>query len=787
MVSVGFTTVSVLKQFELICVTLVVSGLLVGPASSWAAEGELTAPVETRDGGLVVVEVTDAPLRVAPQARGRLCTSQSVEDQVIEVCPAAFEVAEIGTDQVSLRVSAGSIEGFGGELLAKFSPDPERGAVIVRSNVSNDQVLLDGRVIGSTPLRRMLDPGTHVVRVTKEGWEQWEGEARVLAGEETVLFANLGKGPAEETQAGQDASLDLVERGLAALDNRQYDRAIELFEELNEVRPGDDLGRRLLARAREERSRNGARGRLRELEIDLEGSIERQGLGDSVTQSLAAAVLRLDETHEAALMVKSFHLLEVEKQVEQAVSEGSRSGVEARWDAFESLWGRDEAAESSRARSLAELRSEDRRRTREASLAEATDGSRRTVVDLWARYRADWPGDSEYQALMEDALTAARSAARRGTSEAVEPAVAAGDRAGVEQVWREHMDRWPEDAAAEGLLDQMLERVREVDRSTSLESAEQSAGRGDVEAVDSALAAYLEEWPEDDAVEALFEEVHGKAVDQRSRSRQELFEWVPIPAGTYSMGCTRGDGQCALDETYLLKAKIEAPFWLAKYETTNDQYRVCVDDGVCRAPQVTASFDDASRSTHPVEWVSWHDAVAYCEWLGGRLPSEAEWEWAAREIFVRTKKGREKVLLNLSAAPSSRVPGEQKSARYPWKARRPGQADSASHQWANYQGTGGRDRWLAAAPVGSFPPNSRGLYDMAGNVAEWVQDPYGHHGTQMDRRDQSIRVARGGHHFSLEEDLRVSARTSHERGYRNRGLGFRCALESPPPERTPPE
>jgi len=773
---------SVLRQFKLACVTLVVSGLLTGAARSWAAEGELTAAVERTDGDLVVVEVTDAPLRVAPQARGRLCSSQSVEDQVIEVCPAAFEVAAVGPEEVRLRISAGSIEGFGGELLARFSPDLERGAVIVRSNVTNDQVLLDGRVIGSTPLRRMLDPGTYVVRVTKDGWEPWEGEARVLAGDEVVLFANLGKEPSEGTRDGQEASLDLVELGLAALDNRQYDRAIALFEELTELRPGDDVGRRLLARAREERSRSGAGGRLRDLEIDLEGAIERHGLEDSVTQSLAAAVLRLDETHEAALMVKGFHLLEVEKQVQQAVSDGNRAGVDGPWDAFESLWGRDDAAESSRARSLLDLRSQDRRRTREASLEAATKGSRRTVVELWARYRADWPADSEYEALVEDALTSARSVARRETSESAEPAAEAGDRAGVEQAWREHMDRWPEDAASEELLDKMLEVAREVDRRTSLESAEQAAGRGDVEAVDSALTAYVEEWPEDDAVEALFEEVHGKAVAQRNRSRQELVEWVQIPAGSFSMGCTRGDGQCALDETYLLKVEIQAPFWLAKYETTNDQYRACVDEGACGAPQVTASYDDLSRSTHPVEWVSWHDAVAYCRWLGGRLPAEPEWEWAAREIFVRARKGREKILVNLSAEPSSTVTGEQKSARYPWKARKPGQASSASHQLANYQGTGGRDQWLAAAPVGSFPPNSRGLYDMAGNVAEWVQDAYGHYGTPILLRDSSIRVARGGNHFSLEEDLRVSARASHDQDYRNRGLGFRCALDTPPPE-----
>jgi formylglycine-generating enzyme required for sulfatase activity len=225
---------------------------------------------------------------------------------------------------------------------------------------------------------------------------------------------------------------------------------------------------------------------------------------------------------------------------------------------------------------------------------------------------------------------------------------------------------------------------------------------------------------------------------------------VYVPAGTFTMGSDDSDPDATEDEKPQHTVYLDA-FWIDRTEVTNAQYRRCVDDGACRSPSKTSSdthdsYYGASKfDDYPVIWVDWEQANAYCTWAGKRLPTEAEWEKAARGTDRRI---------------------------YPW-----GEGIDCNH--ANYGGCAGDTAQVASYPQGASP---YGVLDMAGNVWEWVADWYAedYYANSPDRNPQGPgsgerRVLRGGSWLGDERVVRAALRSSGGPSLARGDLGFRCA------------
>ena len=179
------------------------------------------------------------------------------------------------------------------------------------------------------------------------------------------------------------------------------------------------------------------------------------------------------------------------------------------------------------------------------------------------------------------------------------------------------------------------------------------------------------------------------------------------------------------------------------------------------------TMEEAWHPDHPVVHVSWHDAAACARWAGGRLPTEAEWEHAAR--------------------------GGLGDARFPWGEAEPD--DAGTFPCNIWQGrfpdrNTGADGWVATAPARSFEPNGYGLYNMAGNVWEWTADPWRVKSLKKRVRRRldamrGFRVLKGGSflcHRSYCYRYRIAARTGNSPDSTTTHQGFRIVWDVPPPD-----
>jgi len=266
-------------------------------------------------------------------------------------------------------------------------------------------------------------------------------------------------------------------------------------------------------------------------------------------------------------------------------------------------------------------------------------------------------------------------------------------------------------------------------------------------------------------------------------------EMVWVPAGEFLMGTDKaeiprlvefakkmGDADAKAwfyeEEMPQHKVKVDG-FWLYKHEVTNEQFEKFVKAMGYKPEKgdlwrrYSEKYTEGGKANHPVVYVTWKDAVAYCQWAGGRLPTEAEWEYAARRTDAR------------------QFPWEND-----WDPRGCNFADKRSKRaWSDKTVD---DGYEYTAPVGSYPQGASpfGALDMTGNVCEWCSSLYKHYPYSGDdgREDSSAdgaRVVRGGSWDDCWYTLRVAFRYyQFVPSYAFYDVGFRVVVSAGRPFRS---
>lgn len=240
-------------------------------------------------------------------------------------------------------------------------------------------------------------------------------------------------------------------------------------------------------------------------------------------------------------------------------------------------------------------------------------------------------------------------------------------------------------------------------------------------------------------------------------------ELIEIPAGKTWIGCfeeNNGGFACNSDELPVHQVSLDG-FWIDKFEVSNGQFSLCVRAGACEPPYYLRSstrgdyYGNAEFDRYPRVSVSWHEAQEYCQWVGGRLPTEAEW--------VRAARG-----------------GDQRL--YPWGDEKP------SCELANtLDERTGKLCVGDTSPVGEHPLGASpfGVMDMAGNVWEWTADWYHKDYYSFSPLDNpqgpeqgGTKVVHGGSFDYGWERLRIAYTSDHDPREHKIGFGFRCVMDA---------
>ena len=232
----------------------------------------------------------------------------------------------------------------------------------------------------------------------------------------------------------------------------------------------------------------------------------------------------------------------------------------------------------------------------------------------------------------------------------------------------------------------------------------------------------------------------------------DKMKMVFVPAGTFMMGNDENQSTRFGDETPQHKVTL-SDYWIDMFPITNSHYAQCVAANACDPPREEGSFrrenyySNQEFQYYPVIFIDWNDAVRYCQWAGVRLPTEAEWEYAARGPQGHT---------------------------YPWGNTPPTTALANHNYYQEFKDT---------TPVNQYPDGKSwvGAYDMAGNVWEFTHDRYAEYAEDealnpVDLRRGGDKVSKGGSFLETELDIRAAVRNPVRFDFDPEAVfGFRCA------------